>query len=85
MARAGHTVVAYDDYSDMKQLYGRKVVETITHMTSDEILVMDRYDEDGNERHELREIVEALLALADTPTMERHRGASARAHRAAGR
>ena len=42
--------MAYDDYSDMKQLYGRKVVETITQMTSDEILAMDRYDEDGCER-----------------------------------
>ena len=85
LARAGHTVVAYDDYSDMKQLYGRKVVETITQMTSDEILAMDRYDEDGCERHELHEIVRALLALADTPTTGHHRGQAAHTQRAAGR
>jgi hypothetical protein len=68
LTRAGHTVIAYDDYSDMKQIYGRRVVEAMTHMTSDEILAMDRYDDDGCERHELRDIVEALLTLADTPT-----------------
>jgi hypothetical protein len=85
LSRAGHSIVAYDDYSDMKRLYGRRVVETITHMTSDEILAMDRYDEGGCERHELHEIVEALLALADTPTTGHHRGSSAHTQRAAGR
>lgn len=85
LSRAGHTVVAYDDYSDMKQLYGRRVVETVTHMTGDEILAMDRYDEDGCERHELREIVEALLALADTPTTGHHRVRATNAQRAIGR
>ena len=68
LTRAGHTVVGYDDYSDMKQIYGRRVVEAMTHMTSDEILAMDCYDDDGYERHELCDIVEALLTLADTPT-----------------
>ncbi|MGE5334514.1 MAG: AAA family ATPase [Nitrososphaerota archaeon] len=78
LARAGHAVVAYDDYSDMKHLYGRRVVEAITQMTSDEILAMDRYEVDGCERHELRDIVAALLALADTPTMtSHHRGRTA--------
>ncbi len=68
LTRAGHTVVGYDDYSDMKQIYGRRVVEAMTHMTSAEILAMDCYDDDGCERHELCDIVEALLTLADTPT-----------------
>src|SRR6185437_8915395 len=72
LARVGHNVVAYDDYSDMKQLYGRRVVETIEQMTSEEILVMDCYEDAGRECHELCEIVEALLALADTP-MTSHR------------
>jgi putative ATP-dependent endonuclease of the OLD family len=86
LARAGHTLVAYDDYSDMKQLYGRRVVETVTHMTSDELLTMDCYADNGCERHELREIVEALLALADTPTANhRGRGHSANGDHAAAR
>lgn len=84
LARVGHSVVTYDDYSDMKHLYGRRVVETITHMTSDEILAMDRYEENGRERHELREIIEALLALADTPTAG-HRARPTHTYRAAGR
>jgi len=33
-------------------------------MTCDEILEIDRYEEDGVERHELKEIAERLLALA---------------------
>jgi len=80
LARAGHTVVVYDDYSDMKQLYGRKVVETITQMTGDEILAMDCYDEGGRERHELCDIVVALLALADTPTTSHRTHASHASH-----
>jgi hypothetical protein len=85
LTRGGHTLVTYDDYSDMKQIYGRRVVETITQMTGDEILAMDCYDESGRERHELCEIVEALLALADTPTTVSHRTHTTNTHRAAGR
>jgi hypothetical protein len=54
-------------------------------MTGDEILAMDCYDESGRERHELCEIVEALLALADTPTTVSHRTHTTNTHRAAGR
>jgi hypothetical protein len=87
LARVGHNVVAYDDYSDMKQLYGRRVVETITQMTGDEILAMDCFNEGERERHELYEIVEALLALADTPTVghRTHATHATNAQRAAGR
>ena len=84
IVRAGHTVVNYDDYSDMKHLYGRHVVEAITHMTSDEILAMDCFVVDGRERHELLDTVVALLALADTPTTS-HREHTERPERAAGR
>jgi putative ATP-dependent endonuclease of OLD family len=84
IVRAGHTIVTYDDYSDMKQLYGRHVVEAISHMTSDEILAMDCFVVDGREYHELLDTVVALLALADTPATS-HRGHTARPERAAGR
>lgn len=84
LTRAGHGIIAYDDYSDMKQIYGRRVIETLADMTGDEILAMDRYDEDGCERHELRDIIEALLALADTPTTP-SRGHGAGADHAAAR
>ncbi|HEX5155857.1 MAG TPA: hypothetical protein VFW17_01455, partial [Ktedonobacterales bacterium] len=83
----GHTLVVYDDYSDMKQIYGRRVVETITQMTGDEILAMDCYEDGGRERHELCEIVGALLALADTPTTghRTHASHATSSQRAAGR
>ena len=83
LTRAGHTIIAYDDYSDMKQIYGRRVIETLSDMTGDEILAMDRYDAEGCERHELRDIIEALLALADTPTTPSRGHATSTDHAAA--
>lgn len=85
LARAGHRVVAYDDYTDMKQIYGRRVIETITHMTGDEVLAMDAYEDCGAVCHELRDIIEAMLALADTPTTTSHHRRYSDGHRAAGR
>ena len=55
----------FDDFTDMKDAYGKRIIEAVKHMSSAEILSQDRYEEDGVEHHELKEIIEALLELAD--------------------
>lgn len=45
-------------------MYGENVIKVIEDMSVDEILQMDKYQENGIEHHELKEIVERLLALA---------------------
>jgi hypothetical protein len=47
----------------MKALFGPNIIKVIREMSAEEILESDRYEEDGVSRHELKEIVEALLAL----------------------
>jgi len=53
-----------DAFSDMKKLFGKNVINVIKDMSADEILEMDKYEENGVEHHELKEILEALLNLA---------------------
>ena len=64
--RSGRTVEPYDDFTDMKETFGDNVYKVFADMSCDEILEMDRYDENGVEHHELQEIIEALLALPET-------------------
>jgi len=52
-----------DAFSDMKKLFGKNVISVIKDMSADEILEMDRYEENGVEHHELKEILEDLLNL----------------------
>lgn len=53
----------YNDFTDMKNLFGKNVIEAVKYMTPDEILEMDKYIENGVEHHELKEIIEKLLNL----------------------
>lgn len=56
----------FDGFSDMRKLFGDNVYKVIKDMTSEEILYMDKYDdEEGNEQHELKEIIEKLLTLTE--------------------
>jgi hypothetical protein len=55
---------AYDDFADMKALFGPGVSKLIDDMTADEILEMDTYLADGVPHNELKELVEELLELA---------------------
>lgn len=48
----------------MKKLFGDNVIKVIWDMTPEEILEMDKYEENGTEHHELKKIVEILLELA---------------------
>jgi len=61
--RSGRTLQQYDDFTDMKKLFGENVIKIIEDMGVDEILEMDKYEENGATHHELNEIVEKLLNL----------------------
>ncbi len=61
--RHGVEIKDYDDFSDMKSLFGKKIVKAVHEMTVEEILECDRYKDDRSERHELMEIVEQILSL----------------------
>jgi energy-coupling factor transporter ATP-binding protein EcfA2 len=56
----------YDDYSDMKNLFGENVFKLINSMTVEEVLNRDCYLDNSEEHHELGEIVEKLLSLSTT-------------------
>ena len=61
--RSGRTFQKYDEFTDMKKLFGENVIKVIDDMTPNEILEMDKYEENGAEHHELKEIVGVLLGL----------------------
>jgi putative ATP-dependent endonuclease of OLD family len=63
IARSGRALMPYDDFSDMKALFGERVYKVIRDMSCDEILNADRYHENGVEHHEMVEITQAFLAL----------------------
>jgi len=64
LARAGRPAKPFDDYSDMRKLFGDNVYKLVDQMTSEEILDRDAYEENGKERHELLELLTGLLCLA---------------------
>ncbi|MHB8068211.1 MAG: AAA family ATPase [Desulfobaccales bacterium] len=63
ITRSGRGMQQYDEFSDMKALFGDNVFKVVKDMSSVEILEMDKYIDDGNEKHELKEIVESFLSL----------------------
>ena len=60
------TPVPYDDFTNMKATFGDKVYKVIKDMSCDDILEMDRYEENGVEHHELLEIAQEFLSLPDS-------------------
>jgi hypothetical protein len=63
ISRSGKSLQPYDDFTDMKELFGEDILKVIQSMTVEEILERDKYYENGAEHHELKEIVDALLGL----------------------
>lgn len=58
--------VKFDDYTDMKSLgFGKDIYKVIDEMTVEEILEMDRCYENGEERHELLEIINTFMELTE--------------------
>jgi len=57
---------AFDDFTDMKALFGENVITAVKHMSADQILERDKYDENGEEHHEILEIIQACLSLVET-------------------
>ncbi|MBF6592005.1 MAG: hypothetical protein IVW57_15965 [Ktedonobacterales bacterium] len=87
LARAGFPPLVFDDFTDMKALFNhRRIAAVIEEMTADEMLARDHYvDERGEERHELLEILQSILALpgkAPRATRPRARRRAAPAHAA---
>lgn len=63
IVRSGRTLQPYDEFTNMKATFGENVFKVIRDMSSDEILEMDRYEENGIEHHELKDIIQTFLAL----------------------
>jgi len=63
--RSSRPIQSFDEFTDMKELFGPNVIKVIEEMSADEILQMDRYIENGTEHHELKEIVEKLISLVE--------------------
>jgi len=61
--RSGKPFQSYNDFTDMKKLFGENVIKVIEDMTLSEILQMDKYEEGSSDHHELKEIVDILLNL----------------------
>lgn len=61
--RSGRTRQPYDEFTDMKAIFGENVYKVVLDMSCEEIMQMDLYENDGVERHELLEIVQRFLEL----------------------
>lgn len=55
---------AFGDYTNMKAVFGNRVINALKYMTCEEILERDLYTLNGKEHHELLEIVRDVLDLA---------------------
>lgn len=55
--------IVIDDFTDIKSLCGDKICGLIKHMTVEQILERDKYEENGTEKHELLDICEKVLGL----------------------
>ena len=62
--RAGKEQKKYNDFSDMKEIFGPHVIKVIEEMTTEEIIEMGRYQENGSNKNEIVEIVENFVNLA---------------------
>ena len=63
--RAGGMSDDFDDFTDMKAKFGPNIISAVEQMTPEEILERDAYtDNDGQERHELLEILQDFAAMA---------------------
>jgi putative ATP-dependent endonuclease of OLD family len=65
IARSGRALQQYDDFTNMKKMFGENVYKVVGDMTAEEILEMDKYTENNIEHHELVELVSRLLDLAN--------------------
>lgn len=64
LARAGKEQKKYNDFSDMKEMFGPHVIKVIKEMTTEEIIEMGGYQENGSNKNEIVEIVKNFLNLA---------------------
>lgn len=65
LKRKGLPESGYDEYTNMKKTFNKKIYRVINDMTTDEILEMDSYEENGRNHNELKELIQKLLSLPD--------------------
>ncbi len=63
IVKSGRTLRESGPFVDMKNEYGENVFKAVDYMNAEEILQMDRYEDNGVERHELKEIIDTFLSL----------------------
>ena len=52
-----------DDFTDVKSLFDDRISGLVKHMTAEQVLEIDSYDDNGIEKHELLEICKKVLEL----------------------
>jgi len=63
LKRAGKPDKPFDDFSDMKDLFGENVIRTIEDMTAEEIIGKGEYKDGTSNCNEILEIASAILSL----------------------
>jgi predicted ATP-dependent endonuclease of OLD family len=63
LKRAGKPDKPFDDFSDMKDLFGENVIRTIEDMTAEEIIEKGEYKDGTSNCNEILEIASAILSL----------------------
>jgi len=63
LKRAGKTDKLFDDFSNMKELFGKNVIGVVKDMTADEIIERGKYNNNDAEKNEILEIASAILSL----------------------
>ena len=62
--RSGRDEKPFDDFTNMKELFGDAVYAVIHEMTAEEVLQKDCYSEGNVAHNELKEMIESLLSMA---------------------
>lgn len=67
LTREGKPQIAFDDFSDMKDLFGDNVFKVVRAMTAVEISERDLYVDGSAQKHELAEILTEIASLTHPP------------------
>jgi putative ATP-dependent endonuclease of OLD family len=62
ITRSGRVLIPYDDFTDMKSIFGENVYKVISDMSCEEIMERDCYIENDVEHHEILEIIRSIIS-----------------------
>jgi hypothetical protein len=63
LKRDGKPNISFDDFSDMKSLFGENIIKTVEIMTAEEIIERGKYNDGSSEKNEILEIASSILSL----------------------